>query len=115
MGYYEMDPDVVQTSGRQEAGLEPEAQAVVTGLLNGYADGSGAVVHARVSSALSRFHDTHQETHRSVPRAVAALGFNTASGGVVVADASNESTGVQLASLGDQQQSVAALRRPILA
>jgi hypothetical protein len=112
-GYYEMDPEVVQSSGRQVHSLEPEANSAVQSLLGGYTTAAGTVVHAKVQSALTRFHDTHQKTHRAVPVAVANLGVNTASGGKAVADGSNESTHVQMSSLAVQQGAVTSLRRPI--
>lgn len=112
-GYYEMDPDVVQSSGRQVHNLEPEANGAVQGLLSGYTSGAGAVVHAKVTAAMTRFHDTHQKTHRAVPHAVASLGSNTAKGGKAVTDGTNESTHVQTSSLATQQTTVTNLRRPI--
>lgn len=112
-GYYEMDPEVVQSSGRQVHGLEPEAHSTIQALLGGYTTAAGTVVHAKVSSAMSRFHDTHQLTHRAVPVAVANLGVGTASGGKAIADGTNESTSVQMSSLSTQQSAVTSLRRPI--
>lgn len=111
--YYEMDSEIVQSSGRQVHDLEPEANGAVHSLLSGYTSGAGAVVHAKVQAAMTRFHDTHQKTHRAVPHAVAGLGSNTAKGGKAVADGTNESTHVQLGSLATQQNAVTSLRRPI--
>lgn len=108
-----MDPEAVQTSGRQVAALEPHAQATVQRLLTGYTTAAGSVVHAKVGAAMNRFHDSHAKTHRSVPHAVAQLGFTTASGGKVIADASNESTAVQMSSLATQQAELGTLRRPL--
>jgi hypothetical protein len=113
MSYFEMDPDLVQSSGRHVHDLEPQAHSAVQNVLTGYATAAGSVVHAKVTSALHRFHDTHEKVHRAVPHSVAALGANTAGGGRAVADGSNESTRVQVASLADQQASLTALRRPI--
>jgi hypothetical protein len=112
-GYYEMDPDLVQSSGRQVHDLEPQANSAVHSVLGAYTSGAAAVVHAKVQAALTRFHDTHQKTHRAVPHAVASLGANTARGGKAVADGTNESTHVQMASLTTQQGAVTSLRRPI--
>ncbi len=111
--YYEIDPDVVQSSGRQVHELQPQATSAVHGVLSGYTSGAGAVVHAKVQAALGRFHDTHQKAHLAVPQAVASLGANTALGGKAIADGTNESSRVQMASLATQQAAVTSLRRPI--
>lgn len=111
--YYEIDPDTVQSVGRQVFGLQPEADAVVNALLTGYSDAAGTVHHPRVEQALGAFRDTHQRGHRAVPQAASGLGLDTARGARVLVDGTNESTVVQTNSLTEQQDLLSNLRRPL--
>lgn len=113
MGYYGADTDQVQTVGRSEFNLAPDAESAVNAVLNSYSDAAGAVHHPVVSGALSSYRDTHQRAHLSFPAAIRELGSNTAGSGAAIADGQNEATSVMQASLGTQEALVRDINPPI--
>lgn len=106
MSYYGMEPDTVQSVGKQIFDLEPEATTAVNGVLSSYLDASGAVHHPVVTAALTAYHDTHQKGHLSFPESVRALGSNTALGGKAIVDGNNEASAVQQSSARTQEDFV---------
>jgi hypothetical protein len=110
---YGMDPDQVQSAGRSVFNDAPEASSAVHKVLGSYLEASGVVHHPLVSAAMTAFHETHQKGHLSLPEAVKQLGSNTANGGRVIAEGSNDVVATQRSSLTSQQSLSRALNQKL--
>lgn len=80
----DMQVGQVYSSGRAVSGMSGQAGAVARTFLTAVSDASGSVGHARVSSALTRYHDTWSNPAYRLAHDVDALGNNTAGSAVDV-------------------------------